>query len=149
MQGSCPLQCAEQNDHREQGILQSLRWLGDASYQLVSVTGGMVLTSYFWHQALFFQLSIQITLFSKMLEKKVIIAGWSVSQSLLNNLCKNWLGKIWTAEIEVSARKQIRTDVLHFILAKKSGNKCHIVMWIGHIFSRKKNEAILGLLVGT
>lgn len=139
VRGACPLQCNEHNDPKEQGTLKSLHWLGHASYQLVSVTRGMVLTSYFWHQALFFQLSIRITLFSKMLEKKVVIAGSSVSQSLLlNHLNKNWLGNIQTAEIEVRARKQIRTDVLQFVLAKETGNKCHIVMWIGHICSGKK-----------
>lgn len=152
MRGSCPLQCNEQKVPKERGVLKSLRWLGYASYQLVFVPRGMVLTSYFRHQALFFQLSIRIILFSKMLEKKVIIAGSSLSQSLpclLSNWCKNWLGKIQTAEIEVSARKQIRTDVSQFILAKQIGNKRHIVMWIGHIFSGVKKGRDTGATGGS
>lgn len=40
--------------------------------------------------------------------------------------------------MRVSARKQIKTDLLQFILAKQIGSKCHIVMWIEHIFLKKK-----------
>lgn len=58
---------------------------------------------------------------------------------LPNNSCETGLGKHWIVETEGEYLEAMRMDLLQFILAKHTGSKCHIGLWMEHVVVRQEN----------